>query len=285
VTLTTAVKTVVGGVMPMPQFRKSGTAWERRLEDYAYTVGLDRPGLAWEFLRRNARYIHDVQDNPSTISKAALHSSGAQVFTLRQREMLAESWGLVAPVDPTKCAGDATMFWLPSRMNSIIPCHANASNDNHAETVNLSHFRGQKSVLVTSAGEYLVIRDHHNTARLIIKGKSILTGDCVFSFSFDGIENAISRLHALRELRQLMCVSQSSSSLNRPSDTKYRDYLVALDGYLAQRSYRDIAEVLYGSDRVKEVWTNETRHLKDKVRRAVQAGIELMNGGYVKLLN
>lgn len=269
----------------MPQVRLTGTAWERRLEDYAYTVRLDRPGLAWEFLRRNASYIHDVQDNPSTIPKAALHSSGAQVFTLHQREMLAESWGLVAPVDPTKCAGDATMFWLPSRMNSIISCHANASNDNHVETVNLSHFRGHKSVLVTNACEYIVIQDSRSAARMIVTGKSFLSGDSVLSFNFEGIQNALFSLTALRQLRQLMCNSDCSASVNCSSNTKYRDYLVALDGYLAHRTYRDIAEVLYGSERVKDVWTNETRHLKDKVRRAVQAGIELMNGGYLKLLN
>jgi Uncharacterized conserved protein (DUF2285) len=199
--------------------------------------------------------------------------------------MLAESCGLVAPVDPTKCATDSAIFWLRSHMNSIISCQAKASNDNHAETVNLSHFRGHKSVLVTNSFEYVVIQDSRSAARMIVTGKSFLSGDNVLSFNFEGIQNALSGLIALRELRQLMCVSQSSSSLNWPSDTKYRDYLVALDGYLAQRSYRDIAEVLYGSDRVKETWTNETRHLKDKVRRAVQAGIELMNGGYVKLLN
>ena len=269
----------------MPQVRLTGTAWERRLEDYAYTVGLDRPGWAWEFLRRNPSYIHDVQDSLGTIPKAAMHSSGAQVFTLRQRDMRAENWGLVSPVDPTKCASNATVFWLPSRINSIISCRANASNDNHVETVNLSHFRGHKSVLVTNACEYIVIQDSRSAARMIVTGKSFLSGDSVLSFNFEGIQNALLGLIALRELKQLMCNSQSFLSLNWSSNIKYRDYLVALDGHLAQRSYRDIAEVLYGSDRVKEAWTNETRHLKDKVRRAVQAGIELMNGGYLKLLN
>jgi Uncharacterized conserved protein (DUF2285)/Family of unknown function (DUF6499) len=279
------VKTVVGGVMPMPQVRKSGTAWERRLEDYAYTMGLDRPGLAWEFLRRNASYIQDVQDNLGTIPKAAAHCSGAQVFTLHDRDMLAENWGLVTSVDPTKCASDTTIFWLPSHMRSIIQCHAKPANDNQTELVNLTHFKGQKSVLVTNSCEYIVIQDSRSAARMVMTGISFLSGDCVLSFNFEGIQNAVSGLIALRELRQLICNSQSSVPLHWSSNTKYRDYLVALDGHLAQRSYRDIAEVLYGSDRVKEVWTNETRHLKDKVRRAVQAGIELMNGGYVKLLN
>ena len=268
----------------MPQVRLTGTAWERRLEDYAYTVCLDRPGLAWEFLRRNANYGQDAQENSKSIPIANTSANGTQVFKLHQLVIPAEKWGLATFANPTKCATDSTIFWLPSHMNSIIPCHANASNDNHAETINLSQFKGQKFVLLTSAGEYLVIRDHHNTARLIITGKSILTGDCVFSFSFEGIENAISRLHALRDLQQFMSFSPKFLVPVWPSNCKYRDYLVALDGHLAHRTYRDIAEVLYGSARVKDVWTNETRHLKDKVRRAVQAGIELMNGGYVNLL-
>ena len=269
----------------MPQVRKSGTAWERRLDDYAYTKGLDRPGWAWEFLRRNASYIREVQDNHDIIPKATAHSSGVQVIILQQRDLLAENWGLVASVDPKTCAGDATIFWLPSLMNSIIRCHAKASCGNHEETVNLSHFRGRKSVLVTNIYEYVVIQDSRAAARMLITGKSFLSGDSVLNFNFDGIKNALWQLNNLRELRQLMCNSPNPVSMNWSSNTKYRDYLVALDGHLAQRSYRDIAEVLFGSDRVKEVWTNETRHLKDKVRRAVQAGIELMNGGYVKLLN
>ena len=135
-------------------------------------------------------------------------------------------------------------------MNSIIFCNAKVSNDDHAETVNLSHFRGHKSVLVTNSCEYVVIQELRSSARMVITGKSFLSGDSVLSFNFEGINGALWHLNSLRELRQLMCNSQSSSSLSWLSDTKYRDYLVALDGHLEQRSYRDIAEVLYGTDRV-----------------------------------
>ena len=40
----------------MAQVLIKGTAWERSLEDYAYAAGLDKPGWAWEFLRRNKDY-------------------------------------------------------------------------------------------------------------------------------------------------------------------------------------------------------------------------------------
>jgi hypothetical protein len=284
VTLTTTVKTAVGGVMPMPQVRLTGTAWERRLEDYAYTVGLDRPGWAWEFLRRNEHYGRDFDDHSATLPMTT-HANDVVVFMRKSRDETAEKWGLAAFADPKQDAQAAPLFWLPSHMPSIVQCHAKAANDNHKHTVNLSQFRGRKFVLLTSAGEYLVIRDHHTTARLIITGKSILTGNCVFTFCFEGIETAVSRLDALRDLQQFMSFSTRFLAPVWSSNCKYRDYLVALDGHLAHRTYREIAEVLYGCERVKDVWTNETRHLKDKVRRAVQAGVKLMNGGYVKLLN
>jgi hypothetical protein len=170
----------------MPQVRLSGTAWERRLEDYAYTVGLDRPGWAWEFLRRNEHYGKDFDDHSATLPMTT-HAIDVVVFIQKSRDETAEKWGLAALTNPKQDAQAAPLFWLPRHMHSIVQCHAKPGNDNHKHTFNLSRFKGQKSVLLTSVGEYLVIRDPHNTARLIITGKSILTGDCVFTFSFEGI--------------------------------------------------------------------------------------------------
>ena len=67
-------------------------------------------------------------------------------------------------------------------------------------------------------------------------------------------------------------------------DGKYFDYLIALDGHLAGRTYRDIAEVLYGADHVGPYWTDDSRGYKSKVRRAVERGVALMNGAYRELL-
>ena len=45
----------------MPHARKTGTAWDRKREDYAYTRELEGTGWAWEFLRRNASYRDDFR--------------------------------------------------------------------------------------------------------------------------------------------------------------------------------------------------------------------------------
>lgn len=49
-------------------------------------------------------------------------------------------------------------------------------------------------------------------------------------------------------------------------------------------TYREIAQVLYGDDRVSEMWIGESRFMKDKVRRAVERGSAFMEGEYVRLL-
>jgi hypothetical protein len=59
--------------------------------------------------------------------------------------------------------------------------------------------------------------------------------------------------------------------------------LRALDGHLAEASYREIAEVLFGFRRVeREAWKSSS--LRDRTIRLVKGGVGLMRAGYRKLL-
>ena len=60
--------------------------------------------------------------------------------------------------------------------------------------------------------------------------------------------------------------------------------LRALDGSLAGKSQREIAEMLVGPERAEADWRHPGQHLRDRVRRAVRRGRALMNGGYRVLL-
>jgi hypothetical protein len=66
-----------------------------------------------------------------------------------------------------------------------------------------------------------------------------------------------------------------------------RDRLVlalrALDGRLAEASYREIAEALFGATRLPERgW--KTHNLRDQTVRLVWLGIAMTQGGYCRLL-
>ena len=65
---------------------------------------------------------------------------------------------------------------------------------------------------------------------------------------------------------------------------KLNEALVALDGYQAGASQREIAAVLYGRARAEAAWRNGDFSFKQRVHRAVAKGRALSAGGYVALL-
>ncbi len=268
----------------MHQVRSTGTAWERCLSDYAYTRELAITGWAWEYLRRNKAYQCDVRLNRASHPVAIPHVSGATLFRLRRRLLVAEHWGLTFFIDPTKTALQVSPFWLPHLVTHLAHCETTTANDNEDETLSLAAFAGQRSVLVTHNHEQISFRHGLRCADLVMTQGTFLGEKCVVSFHHKGLNSISRHAETLKTLQHLNVASVNLAPQIASTDSKYRDYLVALDGHLAGRSYRDIAEVLYGRDRVGKHWTYDTRWMKSKVRRAVERGIALMNGGYRALL-
>ena len=268
----------------MAQVLAKGTAWERSLEDYAYAAGLDRPGWAWEFLRRNENYQKDWESNRHCVPKSRLHRTGATYCRLQETCDVAKNWGLTLFVDPLKTALEAGVHWHSDIIARQVFCISKSANDNKNAIENMSSFIGRTYVLLCNEIEHVIIQQGVISARLAVQGRSLLKGDCQLIYQIEGLARLNLVHETLSNLRRLKTDFQLAKIVFGQSELRLRECLVALDGHLAGRSYRDIAEVLYGSNRVKEVWTNETRHLKDKIRRAVAAGIDYMNGGYLKLL-
>jgi hypothetical protein len=268
----------------MPQVRKTGTAWELCLDDYAYTRLLDHTGWAWEFLRRNEDYQRDFRINRAGHPVLIKHASGAVVLRLRRRVLAAERWGLHCFADPRKSAHDAHVFWLEKQLRTSVNCTLRIANDNELGALGLASFAGQRQVLVTPRDELAVIAGDRLSACMVVRNATFLIGESVVTFEIRGLENPSNTIDAVSNLGRLRSNRGKGDGLHSEFRSKYFDYLVALDGHLAGHSYRTIAEVLYGSDRIGPYWTDDSRGYKSKVRRAVRSGIALMNGGYRTLL-
>jgi hypothetical protein len=268
----------------MPQVRKTGTAWECSLDNYAYTRGLDHTGWAWEFLRRNEDYQRDLWTNRAGHPVPIKHASGAIVLRLRRRVLAAERWGLHCFADPHKSAPDAYVFWLADQVKNSISCTLHIANDNELDALSLASFLGQRRVLVTPNDEHVVVACNQMSAHMVVRNSTFLIGESVVTFEIIGLEEPDKTFEAIRTLRAMRSNQCAHGKFQGEYRSKYFDYLLALDGHLAGRSYRDIAEVLYGSDRIGPSWTDDSRGQKSKVRRAVERGLALMNGGYRDLL-
>jgi hypothetical protein len=90
---------------------------------------------------------------------------------------------------------------------------------------------------------------------------------------------------ALRLWRVLLGRPPGSDSATLPAARRDRLVLAlrALDGRLAEASYREIAGALFGAARVPgRGW--KTHDLRDRTARLVRLGVAMMQGGYRRLL-
>lgn len=95
-----------------------------------------------------------------------------------------------------------------------------------------------------------------------------------------------SRAGALADYNEALALGRLRPLRRRTSGRSARltAVLRALDAALAEASYRDIAEALFGAHRVQRDWSDPGENLRDRVRRAISAGRRLSAHGYRRLL-
>ena len=100
------------------------------------------------------------------------------------------------------------------------------------------------------------------------------------------VDRIAQRLQALECLNVLSGNGQLPARLfpRDPRGARLTFVLQALDGFLAGASQREIADALFGAERVRADWSDPGDHLRDRVRRAIRRGRTLMNGGYFDFL-
>jgi hypothetical protein len=142
---------------------------------------------------------------------------------------------------------------------------------------------GEVSEYVGRDGRHLVVRDHGELRLWLPRTDPDQPLSVVIPFDDD----LDTRLDAT--LRFWRRINKPGSPLHEPFPLteQQRDRLIlmlrALDGHLDEASYREIAEVLFGSRRMEsEPW--KTSSLRDRTIRLVRGGIALMESGYRKLL-
>jgi hypothetical protein len=190
--------------------------------------------------------------------------------------------------DPTLTASEVPIFWDGRSAKTVFSAHCSTHPDalGRVPQRKLSCLPCEVIVFAeTSGSTHIVLRKGAMRLQLHVNEPVNLAQTLYLSLDVEHAGRAERVAHASRVLDAL-----SSSGLpnvllpSTQSIAHLRHYVIALDGHLAGRSYRDIAEVLYGADRIGRYWTDDTRGYKSKVRRAVERGIAMMNGGYRALI-
>ncbi len=260
--------------------------WPRQLSDYDYVRTLSKADCAWEFLRRNRDYQADYR--ASRVISTVTQTIENDIRIVRQSRdcPTAERWGCLTFADPAILAPCPELFWHHETGAPSLACIASESVDVVVTLKSLAERGVALSLLMIGDKQYLRASRGEATLTLTITGASILS-NVRLSFQVQGCAQIGPGIEALRLFQKFLIEAPGEIANKRPWTTRWlglRDALIALDGAQAGASYRDMAVVHFGGQRVANEWRTNSA-LKDKVRRALARGKAMRNGGYRALLN
>jgi hypothetical protein len=237
---------------------------------FNYLDNLGATAFAWEFLRREPIFQTAYQ---------SMVSAGATTSEMSER---VARWGLDCAVDPNLPAHCAPVVWQPE-FNPTTVVVAPAPNT-FAKARSISELTPAFSCCSADGEHWLLGQGSGALSVKLIDGANT-TGPSVVVIPFDSTYNM--RLEAALCLGNAIAngtPGRAPETLTAQQRNRLKLILRALDGRLADYSYREIAKVLFGPDSVPDGDPWNDHPLRTQTRRLCKRGEDLMRGGYLDLL-
>lgn len=222
----------------------------------------------------------------STVADAhacAVYGAGS-ICSNRASAALRPALGTSIPfVNPALSACEAPICWCACASAPLLDAIAERAINASKAGLSLAHQPSIKHFVRGPIGEeFVLLRDANAAVTLKCRGCPLARGPINLT-----LQNRLSAPDVYAK-----AVASLADLLLRPTqDPDYtrtrlllRDALIAIDGKCLGASYRDIAIIIYGLERVRAEWIGTSRWMKDRICRAYAKGQELRDGGYLNLL-
>lgn len=198
-----------------------------------------------------------------------------------QRRPSAGVGGFRFAVDPRLPADRVAVFWRPEVLPSVIPLSStHFATARSLDIDDLGHVIAERR---SADGRHLIIRTAGGDLRLCLADPPDRPLAVVLPLDDDLPIRASAALQLWARIVRRSANPGQSLALTRQRRDRLVLMLRALDGHLTDASYREIAEVLFGAQRIeRETW--KTSSLRDRTIRLVRGGVALMRAGYQRLL-
>lgn len=246
----------------------------------------DAGDWAWEFVRRNPDYRANWRSSVPRHLPHIILKDGTRLLRLRRRFPRAERWGLYAFADPSFPARRAPVFWHLDALKRVIRLRAGPPKSHESTArLSLSNFKVERIAAIGVDNVPLVLmKGPGSHVPVEICGLPALTLPFAPVFEIDSLLDLNAQTELLKRLHRFAEQAPAASRSPFAIDERLHHALIALDESLAGKSYRQIAITIFGEKRVAEEWQGPSQFLKDRTRRLVAKGTELMIGGYRDLL-
>jgi len=190
------------------------------------------------------------------------------------------AWGLHSFVDPALPAPEASLCWLASTTAPLIEADCGRPARGSPSDLCLGDLRSAKNIIIgPGREEHVLLGDCDRALTLRLQGARACLGPVSTTFLLRGIPEPAKLAADFGALNALLRGHRSRVHQSRDRLLS-RDALVALDGRRARASHREIAELIFGVERVREAWSGRGGWLKERMRRALATGEKLRDGGY-----
>jgi len=133
---------------------------------------------------------------------------------------------------------------------------------------------------------HVVVGDGLNRLRLDVHGGAVESGPVRLRFRLEGVDAIEAPLLTLRRLSGLNRLRRMPQQLF-PAEARVRRWthaLRALDAQQAGASQREVAEALFGLERVRTDWNQPSDYMRSQVRRMLRGARQMSRGGWRTLL-
>jgi len=145
------------------------------------------------------------------------------------------------------------------------------------------------SAVLEGQGDYrhVVIGDGLNRLRLDVFGGAIESGPVRLRFRLEGVDAIDAPLLTLRRLSGLKRLRRMPQKLF-PAEARARRWTKALRALDAQQrggSQREVAEAIFGLERVRADWNQPSDYMRSQVRRMLRGARHISRGGWRELVS
>ena len=269
--------------MNTPQYQPDIVELTDYAQKYDYTMGLRRRDWAWEFLRRNPKFLAEAYAHFRDVQHSTSCIPNSKVLHLYERCPLAEDWGLIFFPNPDQAAPRADVFWLSNWDPSIVSMFVTSRQGGEIDEMKAVIDGCEIDVLRDPNGtEHMLTRGAHSTAQSICSGKSLLHAREPVKAILD--MRGPGRMDGAYDAYKL------AEDILHPGPFKWtertkrlRNALICLDVKAAGLSLRDAADIIYGPERVANDWSGQ-KSFRDLMRGYHRTGQSLADRGYRDLL-
>jgi len=253
------------------------------------TPWLSHASWTWEILRRRPNYIAYYNSLKNKAFDTRLIAKDVTLYSANTRFPTANKFGLLAPADPAKYAGDQPVFWCPKAFNNVVRFYVIDDCDvgRKKKPMQLSKISGEKTHFLDADGTYHIrVLGARYWFQLQCDNTDMVADDAYIGFAMNHTENPDKRLETIKLLGGIYDGTiDVNDRLHVPARLdSHQKSTLAYDIRTAGGSITDVISALIEAELVTDD-PDKFVDFKDVAQNAYRAGKAYITGDYLKILN